>query len=64
MTEPRHTVTWRTPARQYEQVLQYAQDHDLTLNGAISTMINDFLCRQLLVADEASVPVPRSQDST
>jgi hypothetical protein len=58
------TVSYRTPAPRYRQIAQYAQDHDLTLNGAISTMIDDFLCRQLLIADEARVSVPRSQDST
>jgi hypothetical protein len=57
-------ISYHTPLHRYDQVARYALNTGLSLNGAISTMIDDFLCRQLLVADEASVPVPRSQDST
>jgi hypothetical protein len=58
------TMSYCTPAPRYRQIVQYALDHGLTPNGALSVMVDDFLCRQLLIADEASVPVPRSQDST
>jgi hypothetical protein len=64
MTEPRHTVTWRTPAWRYDQVAQYALSTGLSLNDAVSVMVDDFLSRQRLLADEACVPLPRSQDST
>jgi hypothetical protein len=56
------TMPYRTPKSRYLQIAQYAVEHELTPNDAISTMIDDFLCRQRLLADEANVP--RSQDST
>jgi hypothetical protein len=57
-------INYLTSTSRHTQLLKYTDATGLTVNEAISTMIDDFLCRQLLVADEASVPVPRSQDST
>jgi hypothetical protein len=57
-------INYHTPLHRYDQVARYALNTGLSLNDAVSVMIDDFLCRQLLIADEAGVPVPRSQDST
>lgn len=50
-------ISYHTPVDRYEQLTKYARDNGLTLEHAISVMIDDFLCRQRLLADEARASV-------
>jgi hypothetical protein len=45
-------ISYHTPLHRYVQLAKYAQDNGLTLEHTISVMIDDFLCRQRLLADE------------
>jgi hypothetical protein len=63
MTEPRHTITWRTSAQRRNRLQYYTEVTELTLNDTLNALVDDALDRWEATREELMMPALRSRES-